>query len=115
MSIDRYNKVNVFLNEDINYKKTFKKQFGAKSALRQHETQHLDYPGFFDVFSFNYKTHIWGLGDRYYKLAHVYYGDSRYWWVIAWFNKKPTEQHVKLGDIVKVPLPLETVLTSYGL
>jgi len=60
-------------------------------------------------------SHVWKTGDRYYKLAYKHYGQSQYWWVIAWFNKKPTEQHVKLGDTIKVPLPLQSVLTSYGL
>jgi uncharacterized membrane protein YfhO len=115
MTANRYNKISVFLNEDADYKKVFKKRFDNTDSIEQYGTQKLDYPEFFDVFSFNYKTHIWGLGDRYYKLAHFYYGDSQYWWVIAWFNKKPTEQHVKLGDTIKVPLPLQSVLTSYGL
>ena len=115
MSTNRYSKTRAFLNEDADYKKIFKKQFAGKLTLKQLGTQHLDYPDFANIFSFSYKTHIWGLGDRYYKLAHAYYGDSQYWWVIAWFNKKPTEQHIKLGDVVKVPLPLQTVLTSYGL
>ena len=115
MSTYRYSKTRTFLNEDLDHKKVFKARFGTKPALKQNETQRLEYPEFSDVLSFDYKTHFWSLGDRYYKLAHFYYGDSRYWWVIAWFNKKPTEQHIKLGDVVKVPLPLETVLTSYGL
>jgi len=54
--------------------------------------------------------HIWTLGDRYYKLAHQHYGESQYWWVIAWFNKKPTEAHLSLGDVVYVPLPLSRIL-----
>ena len=58
-------------------------------------------------------THIWTLGDRYYKLADQYYGDSQYWWVIAWYNKKPTDAHYNLGDKVYVPKPLETILRQF--
>ena len=47
--------------------------------------------------------HIWKTGDRYYKLAERYYGRPLY-------NNKPTEGHVKLGDAIKVPLPLEKYL-----
>lgn len=54
--------------------------------------------------------HLWKVGDRYWKLANEFYGDSRLWWVIAWFNKKPTESHVKLGDRIQIPLPLSTVM-----
>ena len=31
------------------------------------------------------------------------YGDSRLWWVLAWFNQKPTEAHFKVGDVYYVP------------
>lgn len=54
--------------------------------------------------------HIWKTGDRYYKLAERYYGRPQYWWAIALYNNKPTEGHVKLGDAIKVPLPLEKYL-----
>ena len=54
------------------------------------------------------------MGDRYYKLADGYYGDSRYWWIIAWFNKKPTESHIKVGDIIRVPTSLGDILSAMG-
>lgn len=54
--------------------------------------------------------HIWKTGDRYYKLADHYYGRPQYWWVIALYNNKPTEGHVRLGDMIRVPLPLEKYL-----
>jgi len=54
--------------------------------------------------------HIWKTGDRYYKLAERYYGRPQYWWAIALYNNKPTEGHVKLGDTIIVPLPLEKYL-----
>jgi hypothetical protein len=57
--------------------------------------------------------HVWAEGDRYYKLAQEHYGDAKHWWLIAWFNNKPTEAHVSLGDIVEVPLPLEQILGIY--
>lgn len=54
--------------------------------------------------------HLWTYGDRLYKLADQYYGDSELWWVIAWYNERPTESHFLIGDVVEVPLPLEDVL-----
>lgn len=58
----------------------------------------------------NKTVHIYKLGDRLSKIAHEHYGDSRYWWVIAWFNSKPTDFHCKIGDIIEVPRPLDEVL-----
>tara|TARA_R100000808_G_C2154485_1_gene165453 strand:+ start:1663 stop:2028 length:366 start_codon:yes stop_codon:yes gene_type:complete len=55
--------------------------------------------------------HTWTTGDRLYKLADQYYDDPSLWWVIAWFNRAPTEAHLKVGDFVHIPLPLERVLS----
>ena len=60
-------------------------------------------------------THIWSLGDRYYKLADKYYGDSTYWWVIAWYNSAPTEVDLEYGDMLDIPINLNTVLDVLGL
>jgi nucleoid-associated protein YgaU len=54
--------------------------------------------------------HTWRVGDRYYKLAHKYYGDPEMWWIIAWYNQKPTESHLKVGDTITIPLPLDRIL-----
>jgi len=35
------------------------------------------------------------------------------WWVIAWFNKTPTEFHLKPGVALAIPKPLETILTIF--
>tara|TARA_A100001515_G_scaffold48231_2_gene38161 strand:- start:831 stop:1163 length:333 start_codon:yes stop_codon:yes gene_type:complete len=58
--------------------------------------------------------HVWSEGDRYYKLAQNYYGDPALWWVIAWFNRKPTEAHVNYGELVYIPIPIEKALSYYG-
>lgn len=54
--------------------------------------------------------HIWTLGDRYYKLASLHYGDPKDWWILALYNSKPTESNINLGDIIYIPKPLSTVL-----
>ena len=60
--------------------------------------------------------HNWTLGDSYWKLANRYYGDPKLWWAIAWYNEKPTEAHIKLGQLILVPIPIEKVVSyfSYG-
>ena len=40
---------------------------------------------------------MWKLGDRFYKLADQYYGDPTLWWIIAWYNRMPTESHAEGG------------------
>ena len=42
-----------------------------------------------------------------YKYAHEIYGSTQYWWIIAWFNNKPTDIHCKIGDVIYVPVPLD--------
>jgi len=58
----------------------------------------------------NEVTHIWKTGDRYYKLANQYYGRPELWWVIALYNQKPTEGHIRLGNVLRIPMPIELVL-----
>jgi hypothetical protein len=62
----------------------------------------------------NFEQHVWSFGDKYWKLASTYYNDPNYWWVIAWFNEKPTEASVKIGDIIYVPKPLSVVLGFFN-
>lgn len=54
--------------------------------------------------------HIVESGDRFYKLAFKHYGDTRMWWLLAWYNKKPTDFHLRPGDMINIPLPLKEVL-----
>lgn len=49
------------------------------------------------------KTMVWKSGDRLYKYAAKHYGEEAYWWLIAWFNNKPTESHFKEGDLFAIP------------
>ncbi len=60
-------------------------------------------------------VYTWKAGDRLYKLAHEHYNDSTLWWIIAWFNKKPTESHFQIGDQVYIPKPLNELINIMGL
>jgi nucleoid-associated protein YgaU len=55
-------------------------------------------------------SHVWKVGDKMQKLASKHYGNSALWWVIAHFNRKPTDAHVELGATVYIPIPLGTVI-----
>jgi nucleoid-associated protein YgaU len=54
--------------------------------------------------------HLYSTGDSLSKIAYKYYGQAKYWWVIAWFNSKPTDFHCNNGDTILVPLPLEAAI-----
>jgi len=53
---------------------------------------------------------IYTMGDRLYKFAYEYYGDVDYWWVIAWYNNKPTDGHFEIGDVVYIPRELDVAI-----
>ena len=53
-----------------------------------------------EISSFEY---TWKLGDKFWQLAHSFYGDKNYWYIIAQFNNKPTESHLNIGDKIKIP------------
>ncbi len=57
---------------------------------------------------------LWKQGDRFWKLASKYYGDPTYWWIIAWYNQKPTEASVQVGQTLLIPTPLNKVLELAG-
>ncbi len=54
----------------------------------------------------------WGLSSRFYKLADKFYGDPNLWWVIAFFNRKPTDFHAKLGETIFIPNQWEVVYNA---
>jgi len=51
--------------------------------------------------------HVWKKGDRLYKLAYEYYGDMKWWWLIALWNYKPTDAHYKFGMLIEIPYPAQ--------
>jgi hypothetical protein len=104
----RYDGRDIGINREDRYEKIFKEK-GVR-FIRQYFSPNLNHPTVDDVVSLRRIGHIWAIGDRFYKLAYKYYGDSTMWWVIAWYNQTPTESHVKLGDVVQIPLPLDRIL-----
>jgi hypothetical protein len=61
-----------------------------------------------------YDSHVWKRGDRLYKLAYNYYGNSSLWYLIAWFNQTPTESHINIGDTIMVPISAESVMVYFN-
>jgi len=109
----RYKNQEVFVNIGEAYRRYLKKTRGLEN-IRQYDTPTFKHPTKKEIKNFNVINHVWGTGDRYFKLASEYYNDPEMWWVIALYNQKPTEFHLKLGDVIYIPTPLETVLFYVG-
>ena len=101
-----------FINNNLLYKQKMTNK-GLKSFI-QYETKNLIYPTVEEIMNFDRILHIWKQGDSLEKLATRYYQNSSYWWIIAQFNQKPTEQHYQTGDSVIIPTPLSSVLSAMG-
>ena len=101
------------LNNSSEYYAPLRKKRNAK-IIRQSDTPILYNPGVMDRASVLSTTHIWKYGDRFYTMAQKYYGDVRYWWVIAWYNGAPTEAHMDPGDLIEITVNIEDALKVLG-
>ncbi len=108
----RYNKTPILINDSEYYKSLLKTR--DTKRIQQYATPILENPTVEQRAAIAKTTHIWKYGDRFYKLAHQYYGDERFWWVIAWYNATPTEAHLKPGNAIRIPINLEQVLGILG-
>lgn len=106
--MSRFNRRKVYANRSDLYNEMAEER--DVSHFRQYETPSLRYPTAEEMREVRVLKHLWAVGDKYYKLAHKHYGDSSLWWVIAWFNKRPTESHVKPGTVISIPLPVHKIL-----
>jgi nucleoid-associated protein YgaU len=107
----RYDNRKLFTNKNVRYEKVLDDR-GVKSIVH-YNTARMFYPSQRDLTQLTKIRHVWTTGDRYYKLAHQYYGSTQYWWVIAQFNQKPTEADVTVGEVIFIPTPLEAILRAY--
>ena len=96
--------INQFVHRGVNFIKHF-------------TTPLLKYPTRAEVSRENLEIvkYIWKENDKFYKLAYNFYGEAEYWWVIAWYNKAPTEFHITRGQTVFIPMPLDKILDLYDL
>ena len=64
-----------------------------------------------ELVTLEHHKQIFKMGDRMYKYASQYYGSTSYWWVIAWYNNKPTDAHYKIGDPIYIPKNLSLAIS----
>jgi len=106
--MSRYSTREIAINSEEQYKKMLDKRGIKKiSQYRTLEKEVFEQEVYDSIETIDY---VWKYGDLYSNIAYRAYGDPEYWWVIASFNKRPTEFHNKIGDILKVPISLSDVL-----
>ena len=110
--MSRFTKRRIFNNNNELYHEMAEERDVNK--FRQYETPNFKYPNSKEMRQLGFIRHIWKSGDRFFKLASEHYGDPQLWWVIAWFNKIPTESHAKKGQIILIPKPIGKILTYLG-
>jgi len=109
MPYRRYTERDIIINDDRQYKDQFFKGKDLE-ALSHYETAELVYPSAEQIQELDIVTVTWKTGTRLFKLANQFYGDPNLWWVIGFFNQKPTDAHYKIGDVISIPTPVERVL-----
>ncbi len=109
---DRYENRRQVINDLERYKALFQKR--GVNFINMYKTPVLKHLTEEEIAELTVLSHRWTSRDTFYKMAHQYYGDPTMWWVIAWFNQKPTDSHPILGEIIYVPTPLDEILSLYG-
>ena len=102
------------MNNNTEFYSFLRKKRGNLKNIKHQVTPIIKNPSVSERASLETAGHIWTYGDRFYKLAHKYYNNSEYWWVIAWYNGFPTEADVFPGDVLDIPLNLEKTLMVLG-
>jgi hypothetical protein len=113
VAFSRYEEREIFKNRQKLYNELFDER--GVNFVRQFSTPIFEYPTPAEFSQLNIETVPWSRGQRFWKIAETEYGNPELWWVIAWFNKKPTEAGIRLGDLILVPKPLDRVFNLLGL
>jgi hypothetical protein len=58
---------------------------------------------------------IWKIETKLYKLSFDFYGTTDLWWIIGFYNGKPTDADWNIGDVVVIPQPPSVILNELGL
>jgi len=108
----RYNKARRLTNNSEYYAPLRKSR--DKKAIVHHATRKIKNPTVQERRAVKITTRLWKYGDRLYDLSHKFYGDPRYWWVIAWWNGYGVEADIKNGATLYIPINIEEALKVLG-
>lgn len=82
------------------------------NGIKHYLSPNFKFPTYDEQINIVTKTETWKMGDRLSKYAEKYYLNPELWWVIAMFNKKPTDAHFKIGDQFYVPINLDILFEN---
>tara|TARA_A100001391_G_scaffold104198_2_gene69570 strand:- start:820 stop:1173 length:354 start_codon:yes stop_codon:yes gene_type:complete len=108
----RYVGRTIFINDDDGYQETLLDKRDLEQ-ITQYSTARFYYPSVQEIQKMNVSTRVWSATSKMYNLAHEIYGDPRLWWLIGWFNQKPTEAHWNVGDIIYIPNDTSQILAFF--
>jgi nucleoid-associated protein YgaU len=106
--MSRYLKREKAVNGEEQYKKLFDKR-GVKQVT-QYRSPKATYVSDEKKAGIQCYDYSWTYGDSFEGLAQRFYGNPREWWVIASFNNTPTESHVSIGQVLRIPISLADAL-----
>jgi len=113
MAISRYDDRIIMLNDNDMYQEMAEQR--GINYFRQYNTAEFTYPTAQQIATLTIVSRVWHTGDSFNKLADRHYGRFTLGRVIALFNKKRSEFDVKPGEIIRIPFPLDRVLTMFNL
>jgi hypothetical protein len=108
----RYANRKIFINASKEYKDEFFKDRDLEEMV-QYDSPRIGFPDLQAIQGLTSTPIRWDVKSRLFNLASEHYGDPSMWWVIAWYNQKPTEAHFNVGDVVYIPTPLSSVLQYF--
>ena len=97
-------------NKHIMYRKKHKKR--GVSMVEHYETPELTSIDQEDLDSIEVYEYVWKHGDCFWRLAEEFYGSPENWWMIAQFNRTPTEAHLKIGQTIRIPVSLGDLMRA---
>ena len=111
MSSKRYDTRFLFKNRS----RVYKEQLTNRNIkhIEQYNTADFKELSQNDIMELTTRSHIWKLGDKFYKLAAKAYGSPKLWWIIPWFNQKPLESDYEPGETLYIPFPLSDVMEIF--
>ena len=107
--MSRYDEKTIFLNDNELYKEILKDR--GVNHNRHYGTANLRHPTYKETQTLDEVRYVWKSNDSLTNLAYEFYNDPKLWWIIAWYNQTPTEHHIKEGQVVLIPTPLNKIIS----
>lgn len=111
--MSRYRDRKIVANDMNEYKNLFEPR-NLKLLKHHRQENELNLP---DSFKDNIviQQEIWSQDTKLHKLSYKYYRTTEYWWVIGLINNKPTDVEWQIGDVVSVPVGVNSIIEFIAL